>query len=121
MGRRDGPVKSPLWRRLSVLAAISISAGAHGAELTAGATGIQHDVVFTQYSPLSRSTEITLRLLSPLANAEVARVLAQSAAGLREQDIRTVQIAGRSVAHQLIVWHAGPEKITQAAGQGVGG
>ena len=87
MGRRDGPVKSPLWRRLSVLAAISISAGAHGAELTAGATGIQHDVVFTQYSPLSRSTEITLRLLSPLANAEVARVLAQSAAGLREQAI----------------------------------
>ena len=75
------------WRRLSALAAMSISVGAPGAELAVGATGIQHDVIFTQYSPMSRSTEVMLRLLSPLANAEVARVLAQSAAGLREQAI----------------------------------
>jgi hypothetical protein len=80
-------VKSPLWRRLSALAALSISVGAQAAELVVGATGIQHDVIFTQYSPMSRSREITLRLLSPLANAEVTRVLAKSAAGLREQAI----------------------------------
>lgn len=87
MGRRDIPVRSPLWRCLSALAAMAISVGAQGAELAVGATGIQHDVSFTQYSPMSRSNEVTLRLLSPLANAEVARVLAQSAAGLREQAI----------------------------------
>jgi hypothetical protein len=80
-------VKSPLLRRLSALAAMSTAVGAQGAELAVGATGGQHDVVFTQYSPMSRSTEVTLRLLSPLANAEVARVLAKSAAGLREQAI----------------------------------
>jgi hypothetical protein len=69
------------------LAAISLSVGAQAAELAAGATGIQQDITFTRYSPLSRGTEITRRLLSPLANAEVARALAQSAAGLREQAI----------------------------------
>jgi hypothetical protein len=81
------PMKSPWWRRLSALAAMSLGVGAQGAELVVGATGIQHDVIFTQYSPMSRSSEVTLRLLSPLANAEVARILANSAARLREQAI----------------------------------
>jgi hypothetical protein len=80
-------VKSPPWRRLSAIAAMSISVGAQGAELAVTAAGSQHDVTFTQYSLMSRSTEVTRRLLSPLANAEVARVLAKSAAGLREQAI----------------------------------
>jgi hypothetical protein len=66
---------------------MSISFVAQAAELPAAATGIQHDVIFTQYSSMSRGMEITRRLLSPLANAEVARVLARSAAGLREQAI----------------------------------
>ena len=81
------PMKSSWWRLLFALTATSIGVGAQGAELAAGATGIQHDVIFTQYSPMSRSSEVTLRLLSPLANAEVARILARSAAGLREQAI----------------------------------
>jgi hypothetical protein len=66
---------------------MSIAVGAQGAELAGAATGSQHDIVFTQYSPMSRSGEVTRRLLSPLANAEVARVLARSAASLREQVI----------------------------------
>jgi hypothetical protein len=41
------------------------------------ATGLQRSVTFSEYSPLSRSTEIARRALSPLANVEIARFSAQ--------------------------------------------
>jgi dienelactone hydrolase len=50
-------------------------------------TGLQRDVIFTEYSPLSRNTELAQRLLSPLYAARVHRELAQSAQTLREQPI----------------------------------
>jgi hypothetical protein len=87
MGRRDAWLKIPVRPFVIALTAMSISITSQAAELQTGATGFQQDVVFTEYSPMSRSVEITRRLLSPLANAEVARILAQSAAGLREQAI----------------------------------
>jgi hypothetical protein len=87
MSRADAWLKSSVRPCLMALTTMSISVAAPAAELLAGATGFQHDVVFTQYSPMSRSVEIKRRLLSPLANAEVARALARSATGLREQAI----------------------------------
>jgi hypothetical protein len=67
--------------------ALSISTGAPAAELQGGATGLQHDVVFTEYSPQSGSAEVARRNLSPLANAEMARVIADKHLALRVQAI----------------------------------
>jgi hypothetical protein len=36
----------------------------------AGTDGLQHDVVFTDYSPLSSNSELLRRLVSPLADVE---------------------------------------------------
>ncbi|MGO9801869.1 MAG: hypothetical protein ACLPTM_10235 [Steroidobacteraceae bacterium] len=44
-------------------------------------------VEFTDYSPLSASAEVTRRLLSPLAAAQVARVLERSGERLAAQSI----------------------------------
>jgi pimeloyl-ACP methyl ester carboxylesterase len=76
-------------RRSWVLLAgmLSISIGAPAAELQAGATGLQHDVVFTDYSPLSGADEVARRNLSPLANAELARAIAEKHTVLRGQAI----------------------------------
>ena len=53
---------------------------------TAG-SGLQREVIFGEYSPLSRSAEVARRMLSPLANEEIARVSANSHLTLREQAI----------------------------------
>ena len=52
-----------------------------------GVSGLQSNVVFSDYSPLSSSAEIVHRLLSPLNAAEVRKTLAHSAVGLRDQPI----------------------------------
>jgi hypothetical protein len=51
------------------------------------ARGLQRNVIFSEYSPLSRSTEIARRALSPLANIEIARFSAQ----LRPQAVDLAQ------------------------------
>jgi poly(3-hydroxybutyrate) depolymerase len=50
-------------------------------------TGPQREMVFTDYSPLSASTELVRRLLSPLAAAQVQSMLARSSERLIEQSI----------------------------------
>jgi hypothetical protein len=60
-------------------------------DTAAGFTGLQSDVVFSDYSPLSSSAEILHRLLSPLNAAEVRKTLAHSAVGLRDQPIDLAQ------------------------------
>ena len=50
-------------------------------------TGPQRETVFTDYSPLSASTELVRRLLSPLAAAQVQSMLARSTERLIEQSI----------------------------------
>jgi hypothetical protein len=52
-------------------------------------TGLQRDVAFTEYSPLSRSVDLARRILSPMANLELARASAKSA--LRPQAIDLTQ------------------------------
>src|SRR5258707_5441759 len=57
----------------------------------AGFTGLQSDVVFSDYSPLSSSAEVLHRLLSPLNAAEVRKRLAHSTVTLRDQPIDLAQ------------------------------
>src|SRR5216683_3063157 len=57
----------------------------------AGSTGLQDDVVFSDYSPLSSSAELLHRLLSPLNTVEVGKRLAHSTVGLRDQPIDLTQ------------------------------
>ncbi|HWJ36700.1 MAG TPA: hypothetical protein VNR70_15645 [Steroidobacteraceae bacterium] len=61
------------------------------ADTEAGFTGLQNDVVFSDYSPLSSSTELLHRLLSPLNAVQVSKRLAHSAVALRDQPIDLAQ------------------------------
>ena len=61
--------------------------GARAQESPEITTGLQRNVVFSEYSPLSRSAEIARRALSPLANVEIARLSAQ----LRPQAVNLAQ------------------------------
>jgi dienelactone hydrolase len=56
-------------------------------DAVAGFTGLQADVMFSDYSALSSSAELVHRLLSPLNAVRVGRSLAHSAAALRDQPI----------------------------------
>jgi pimeloyl-ACP methyl ester carboxylesterase len=60
-------------------------------DTVAGFTGLQTDVVFSDYSPLSSSAELLHRLLSPLSAAQVSDKLAHSAVALRDQQIDLAQ------------------------------
>jgi hypothetical protein len=60
-------------------------------DTVAGFTGLQSDVVFSDYSPLSGSAELVHRLLSPLNAVRAGRSLAHSAVALRDQPIDLVR------------------------------
>jgi pimeloyl-ACP methyl ester carboxylesterase len=72
-----------------------------GASLTAGAAhveespetpgGLQRAVTFTEYSPLAANSEMVRRLYSPLAAAEIERMVARSGKQLSEQSIDVAQ------------------------------
>lgn len=53
----------------------------------AGGGGLQSDVVFSAYSPLSSNAELARRMLSPLAAAQIPLLLARSGKALREQPV----------------------------------
>ena len=72
---------------LVALAILTLPLCAHAQEASEIVPGLQRNVVFSEYSPLSRSTEIARRALSPLANVEVARFSAQ----LRPQAVDLTQ------------------------------
>lgn len=74
------------WTAPVVALGAVIAAAVPGAAATP-ATGLQPDVVFTDYSPLSSSTELVRRLLSPLAAAQVQGMLTRSSERLLEQSI----------------------------------
>jgi hypothetical protein len=75
-----------LQRRLLWLGVIIFSTPVIG-DTAAEFTGLQNDVVFSDYSPLSASAELVRRLLSPLNAVEVGKRLAHSAVALRDQPI----------------------------------
>ena len=60
-------------------------------DTVAGFTGLQSDVVFSDYSPLSSSAELLHRLLSPLNAGQVGQRLSHSAVSLRDQPIDLAQ------------------------------
>ena len=60
---------------------------AAAADMPVGSTGLQKDVVFTDYSPLSRSMELARRLLSPLNAMRVSQEVERSGQAAREQSI----------------------------------
>jgi predicted esterase len=60
-------------------------------DTVAGFTGLQNDVVFSDYSPLSSSTELLHRFLSPLNAMRAGKRLAHSAVALRDQPIDLAQ------------------------------
>jgi pimeloyl-ACP methyl ester carboxylesterase len=60
-------------------------------DTVAGFTGLQSEVVFSDYSSRSSSAELLHRLLSPLSAVRVGKTLAHSTAALREQPIDLAQ------------------------------
>lgn len=81
-----GPLSRAI-ARVVLLAALVLASWAVAAETQPAATGLQHGVVFTDYSKLSSSSELLRRLLTPLNALRVHRSLAQTGDGLREQPI----------------------------------
>ena len=72
---------------LVLLAMLMVPLGAGAQDSPDIVPGPQRDVIFSAYTPLSKSTEIARRALSPLANVEVARFSAQ----LRPQAVDLAQ------------------------------
>jgi Esterase PHB depolymerase len=64
---------------------VALSGLAHG--VLARADGPQHDVVFTEYTPLSSNPELLRRLSSPLAAVQAQQALARSGKVLADQPI----------------------------------
>ena len=83
--RRSGPW--PIRRRGLALGAAfaAIFAAAHAAP--EAPVGLKREVVFTDYSPLSRNAELVRRLLSPLTAAKVQERLARAGQTLAEQSV----------------------------------
>jgi predicted esterase len=78
-------------QRLLLWLGVAISSMPAIGDTVAGFTGLQSDVVFSDYSPLSGSAELVHRLLSPLNAVRAGRSLAHSAVALRDQPIDLVQ------------------------------
>jgi pimeloyl-ACP methyl ester carboxylesterase len=84
---------APCWRTMIKLQHLLLWLGVMVSPMpavgnaVAGFTGLQADVMFSDYSALSSSAELVHRLLSPLNAVRVGRSLAHSAAALRDQPI----------------------------------
>ncbi len=74
-----------LWLAVTILPMPAIG------DTVAGFTGLQNDVVFSDYSPLSGSAELLHRFLSPLNAMRAGKRLAHSAVALRDQPIDLTQ------------------------------
>jgi hypothetical protein len=74
---------------LALLATVMTPLSGSGQETADSVTGLQPDVVFSDYFPLSGSVELAHRTLSPLANVEIARATRNAA--LRPQAIDLTQ------------------------------
>jgi hypothetical protein len=73
------------WTWLPLLAMAVMPVLASAQETDDSVTGLQRNVIFSEYSALSASVELAHRTLSPLANVEIAR--ATKNAALRPQAI----------------------------------
>jgi pimeloyl-ACP methyl ester carboxylesterase len=78
-------------QRLLLWLGVAISPMPATCGTVAGFTGLQSDVVFSDYSPLSSSAELMHRFLSPLNAMRAGKRLAHSAVALRDQPIDLAQ------------------------------
>jgi pimeloyl-ACP methyl ester carboxylesterase len=84
--RHTGFTVTPTQCLLPLFCSVLLAAPAIS-ETAADSIGLRSDVVFSDYFPLSRSTELLRRLLSPLNADQASKRLAHSAVALREQPI----------------------------------
>jgi hypothetical protein len=73
--------------RYVLLAVLWMPLSAAAGDVPAAAIGLQRDVVFTDYSPLSGNAELVRRLLSPLNALHVSQVSALPGHAMREQSL----------------------------------
>jgi dienelactone hydrolase len=78
-------------RCLVMLGALLMPLPAAAADNMPSITGLQRNVVFINYSPLSRSTVLLQRLFSPLAAMRLQAALTNSGQSAREQSIDLAQ------------------------------
>jgi len=79
---------APLIKRwLLPVAMTAMSSLAIAGDTSSGSTGLQREVIFTDYAPVASSTELMQRLMSPLRAARVRVELARSRKQMREQAI----------------------------------
>src|SRR5271163_2240144 len=69
------------------IGALAICLPAHAGKPAENAAAVQHDVVFTEYSPLSGNLELARRMLSPLTFAQLEREAARKNVKLRDYPI----------------------------------
>ncbi len=74
-------------RSVPGLVLAALAAALPAPQAATGPTGLQGDVVFSDYTPLSDSAELERRLLSPLAAAEMQGILSRSSQQLLAQSI----------------------------------
>lgn len=77
------------WTWLAALAMSTMPVIASTQEASDPATGLQRNVIFSEYTPLSASVELVHRTLSPLANLEITRAVKNAA--LRPQAVDLMQ------------------------------
>jgi dienelactone hydrolase len=73
--------------RLLGFGALASGLIAHAGDASDSTAAVQHDVVFTEYSPLSGSLELARRMLSPLTFAQLEREAKRKNVKLREQPV----------------------------------
>ena len=73
--------------RSALLSATLLAVSAAGADAPLAVTGLQRDVIFTEYSDYSRSEELVRRLFSPLNALRIDRAATRLGKTLREQAI----------------------------------
>src|SRR5215469_1972690 len=98
-----------LTSRLAIAICASVLAAGDLAALPGG-TGLQRGVVFTAYSPLTRSVELARRMLTPLSYRKLLRAAAEPGRGLREQPV--------DLAHERFTMYV-PTGPPPAGGYGV--
>ena len=81
------PLPRRATSRFALLLSLWVAIPAFAQDSAAPSTGLQRAVVLTEYAPLSRSVEVARRLLSPLANLELARASAKTALRLQAIDL----------------------------------
>jgi dienelactone hydrolase len=78
---------TPISRSLLGVVALSICLFACAVSAAEPMGQVQHDVVFTEYSPLSGSLELARRMLTPLTFAQLESEAARRNVKLREQSV----------------------------------